>query len=38
LLAALVALHVCAALHHAFVRRDRIMQRMWPRKARAGTP
>jgi cytochrome b561 len=38
LLAALVALHVGAALHHAFVRRDGIMQRMWPRKAQARTP
>jgi cytochrome b561 len=38
LLAALVALHVGAALHHAFVRRDGIVQRMWPRKAQARTP
>jgi cytochrome b561 len=27
---ALVALHIAAALHHAFVRRDGVFSRMWP--------
>ncbi len=30
LLFALIGLHVLAALWHQFVRRDRLMQRMWP--------
>ncbi len=30
-LAALVALHVAAALKHQFVDRDAILSRMWPR-------
>jgi cytochrome b561 len=29
-LLALVGLHVAAGLHHYFIRRDRVLQRMWP--------
>ena len=31
-LAALIALHVAAALHHQFVLRDGLLRRMWPRR------
>jgi cytochrome b561 len=32
-LAALVALHVAAALHHQFILRDGLLRRMWPSRA-----
>jgi len=32
-MAALIALHVAAALHHGMVRRDGVVRRMWPRTA-----
>jgi cytochrome b561 len=38
LLLALVLLHVAAALHHGFVRRDHVLQRMWPGARRPVAP
>ena len=38
LLGALVAVHIGAALRHAFVRRDGVMQRMLPWRQRERTP
>ncbi|MFN3725484.1 MAG: cytochrome b [Allosphingosinicella sp.] len=32
-MAALIALHVSAALHHGWVRRDGVVRRMWPQAA-----
>ena len=33
---ALIAAHVAAALYHQFILRDRLLERMWPRKSRPG--
>ena len=32
-MAALIALHIGAALHHGWVKRDRVVRRMWPQAA-----
>jgi cytochrome b561 len=37
-LLALIALHIAAALHHGFVRRDHVLQRMWPGVRRRVAP
>lgn len=34
---ALIAAHVAAALYHQFILRDRLLDRMWPRRDRSGT-
>ncbi|MGH8708073.1 MAG: cytochrome b [Burkholderiales bacterium] len=36
-LAGLILLHVAAALKHAFIDRDGVMRRMWPRRSRLNT-
>ena len=36
--AALMAVHIAAALNHLLVNRDGVFQRMWPRRASAKTP
>ena len=36
--AALMAVHIAAALKHLLVHRDGVFQRMWPRRGNAGVP
>jgi hypothetical protein len=39
LLTVLIALHVAGALYHTFIRRDRLLGRMWfGKRAQAGGP